>query len=360
MEVASPVTPVAAQPVAIRPVAAARVLGMSLRKRRHLRAFLPGTRLRALGNGDEAMPGETVVVWASSPQAASLSGRSDLTVLRVEDGFLRSVGLGAQLTRPLSWVIDSRGIYYDPGRPSDLEHLLATTDFAPGMLARASRLRHRITAHGLSKYNVGNDRWPGLGRGATGREVVLVAGQVETDASIRSGCGTGIATNLALLEAARQAHPDAWLVYKPHPDVVAGLRKAGRGEADSVRFCDEVVTEAPISRLIDLASTVHVMTSLTGFEALLRDKKVHCHGLPFYAGWGLTVDSQPCPRRRRRLALDELVAGTLICYPRYVNAANGLPATPEQALDDLIAWRARDAGALRWWHRLLRPLIRHD
>ncbi len=56
------------------------------------------------------------------------------------------------------------------------------------------------------------------------------------------------------------------------------------------------------------------MTSLTGFEALLRGKAVFTYGLPFYAGWGLTQDRHAHPRRHRRLSIDELVAAALIGY----------------------------------------------
>ena len=341
----------------------AALLGFSLLKRRYLQQFLPQTRLRPVTGIGQLGPGETVIIWASSPEASALSARPDLTVLRVEDGFLRSVGLGARLTRPLSWVIDGRGIYYDPNRASDLEHLLQNRRFEPTLLARAARLRERIVSARISKYNVGDGDWPGLAATARGRCVVLVAGQVETDASLRSG-SSSVHTNLALLQAARAAHPDVWLVYKPHPDVVAGLRNVGFGEDAAAAFCDEIVTEAPIDRLIELADAVHVITSLTGFEALLRGKPVYCHGLPFYAGWGLTVDAAAtapvAARRARKLTLDELVAGALLLYPRYVSPTNGLPCSAEAALDELIAWRRRDDGAPRWWQRALRPVLHHD
>ncbi|KAG1427050.1 hypothetical protein G6F57_023278 [Rhizopus arrhizus] len=61
----------------------------------------------------------------------------------------------------------------------------------------------------------------------SGRRVVLVPGQVEDDASIKYGC-TGIRDNLSLLKAARQASPDAFVVYKPHPDVLTPLKRTYR------------------------------------------------------------------------------------------------------------------------------------
>src|SRR5690606_22216756 len=115
----------------------------------------------------------------------------------------------------------------------------------------------------------------------------------------------------------RRLNPRSWLIYRPHPDVVAGMRSQGTHEEFASEFYDEAAPRTPIHELLEAADAVHVMTSLAGFEALLRRKEVVCHGLPFYAGWGLTVDRAHTSRRTRRLTLDELVAGVLIQYPRY-------------------------------------------
>ena len=65
------------------------------------------------------------------------------------------------------------------------------------------------------------------------------------------------------------------------------------------------------------------MTSTVGFEALIREKPVVTYGMPFYAAWGLTTDRLKCPRRLRKLTLEELVCGALMKYPRYLNPATG-------------------------------------
>ena len=158
----------------------------------------------------------------------------DVRILRLEDGFLRSVGLGADLIRPLSWVVDGRGIYYDATRPSDLEHLLARYGIRSGDVGqRAACLRERIVAEGLTKYNVGISGWQ---RPSGAAKVILVPGQVESDASLVYGAPQ-IRSNIGLLQAVRQANPDAYIVYKPHPDVMAGLRAKGVGEDQ----CPELV-----------------------------------------------------------------------------------------------------------------------
>jgi capsular polysaccharide export protein len=138
--------------------------------------------------------------------------------------------------------------------------------------------------------------------------------------------------------------------------VVAGLRRWGREEKSASSWCDEIVLHEPIGGMFEQADEVHTVTSLAGFEALLRGKPVTCHGLPFYAGWGLTTDMVSTPRRGRRLTLDELVAGALILYPSYVSRVTGQFTTPERAVEELIAWRA-EGGSLPSVRRLLRPIL---
>lgn len=323
-------------------------LAFSRWKKPIVRSFFAGSDVRFVRQATQVPADATVVVWGRNDAPAARS------VVRLEDGFLRSVGLGADLVRPLSWVMDRSGMYYDATRPSDLETLLQTATFDDALLARARALRERIVAAGVTKYNVGAGGWR---RPPGARRVVLVPGQVESDASIAYGA-PGVRTNIDLLRAARQATPDAYLVYKQHPDVVAGLRKQGRGESEAMRLGDELVVDAPMHELLEQVDEVHVLTSLAGFEALLRGKPVRCEGLPFYAGWGLTEDARPCARRTRRLHLDELVAATLILYPTYVSRTTSAFTTPERALDELLAWRAQGVSTATPARKLLRWLLR--
>jgi capsular polysaccharide export protein len=275
-------------------------------------------------------------------------------VVRVEDGFLRSVGLGADLIRPISWVLDRSGMYFDASKPSDLETLLSETVFPSDLLKRAGALRERVVSAGLTKYNVGTMRWnrrSGLTR------VILVPGQVESDASIALGA-VEIKTNLGLLKAVRAANPDAYVLYKPHPDVLARMRASGEGEDTAVCWCNEVVTDVAMNDLLREVDEVHCLTSLAGFEALIRRKRVVCYGQPFYAGWGLTEDVAPIVRRKRQLTLDELTAGVLILYPIYMSHTRDALLSPEEALDELIEWRIRNGGGVVWWRSLLRMVLR--
>jgi len=189
--------------------------------------------------------------------------------------------------------------------------------------------------------------------------VILVPGQVEADASLAFGA-PGIRRNLDLLRAVRAANPAAHLIYKPHPDVVAGLRRGGQGEDDARDWCDEVVFDVPMGDLLREIDELHTLTSLSGFEALLRGRKVVCYGQPFYAGWGLTFDIIPPARRDRRLTLDELVAGVLILYPAYLSRTTGRFTSPERALDELLAWQLERPPLTRVFRRLVGRLFRSN
>lgn len=320
-------------------------------KHKYVRRCLAGRRVHFIKRGGKAPRTGALLLWGMffEPPPGT---PADMKVLRMEDGFLRSVGLGAELTRPLSWVIDGRGIHYDCSRASDLETLLAGTVFSPELLARAQALRGRITALGLTKYSLPGRAWQ---RPPGDRPLVLVAGQVESDASLAYGA-PGLRTNMELLRAVRAARPQAYIVYKPHPDVVARLRAAGKDETAAAQWCDEILPEADMAPVLEQVDEVHVLTSLAGFEALLRGKRVVCHGLPFYAGWGLTEDSLPAPRRGRALSLDALVAGALILYPRYFGA-EGL-VTPEAAIAELADWKQREAARKRPFQGLRRFVLR--
>ena len=325
-------------------------MGFSCRKRLLVRQFCQRNDVHFVANATHVPNGADLLLWGAAEIPSGLP--PNVRVVRIEDGFIRSVGLGADLVMPLSWVLDTEGIYFDSRRPSALESLLQTKHFTPGDLGRAARLRHQLVEHGICKYNLTGQAWH---RPLGSTHVVLVAGQVETDASIRWGA-IDIHTNLALLQTVRQARPDAWVVYKPHPDVVAGLRSTGVNEDDAARWCNEVLPHANMAQLLTVVDEVHVMTSLTGFEALLRGVPVCCYGQPFYAGWGLTIDRHPVPRRTRQLTLDELVAGALLYYPVYMAPGESQLCSVEDALELLLQLR-QARPQLPLWRRALRPLL---
>lgn len=326
-------------------------VGFSRWKRSFIGNFLQGTQLHFVNQRKHKYnsTASTIAVWGSKCAA---EGSTDSTVLRIEDGFLRSCGLGADLVRPQSLVIDDIGIYYDATRPSRLEYLLNKQALSPADSMRARQLRAKIIALGLTKYTVDNHRWQ---RPKEAQRVILVVGQVESDASIAFG-SPHITSNIALLKAVRREHPTAYVVYKPHPDVVAGLRKKGENEQTASLYCNDVIERISTHSLLAEIDELHTMTSLMGFEALMRGVAVVCYGLPFYAGWGLTHDRIQCARRLKKLTLNELVFGALIAYPRYLSAAKNLFIEAEDAVDELALLAAKGAQTRTWNRQAIRLL----
>jgi capsular polysaccharide export protein len=317
---------------------------------------------------------DCLICWGRVPPAGleALAAQCGVRLLRMEDGFVRSVGLGSDLIPPQSFVLDGRGIYFDPGQPSDLEDMLNTRTLTEEDLRRAQAVRAFIVRHGITKYNLEPlmpVSWP-----SAGRQVVLVPGQVEDDASIRFGCDTaGVCTNLGLLQAARAQFPQAFIVYKPHPDVASGNRRGQLVLRAALQWADHVEVQASVVSCIEACGVVVTMTSLTGFDALLRGKQVVVHGRPFYAGWGLTQDQLPVPRRARTRSLDELVACALLHYPLYWDPVLKGYTRCEAVLQQLLQrrealrqsgqlkrlrvgyvrrqWRKMAVLALSWWGR---------
>ncbi|HHD79325.1 MAG TPA: capsule biosynthesis protein [Epsilonproteobacteria bacterium] len=260
-----------------------------------------------------------IYIWGKKPfpEVETYAKEQDIPLLRVEDGFVRSVSLGSDLTKAYSLVVDSRGIYFDPTQESDLEYLLNTYEFDDEILQRAQKLQAYLIKNKISKYNSHQDKKLTLSGLKEGQTVVMVPGQVEDDASIIYGA-EGM-TNLELLQETRIHAPESYIIYKPHPDVLSGNRKGNILTHDAIQYCDTIITDASLDSVLEVCDEVHTMTSLVGFEALIRGKKVFTYGMPFYAGWGLTVDARKCQRRTAKHSLDELVAAAFILYPRYIH-----------------------------------------
>jgi len=279
-----------------------------------------------------------IVVWGKEEpgEVRAQAKKQGIPLWRIEDGFLRSVGLGSDLVVPVSLVVDKQGIYFDPTHPSDLETILQDYAFSGDQLLQARTLREAIVSAGLSKYNVGRSQ-PLRHTASPGQRVILVPGQVEDDASIQLGC-RDIRTNAQLLRAVREAAPGAYIIYKPHPDVVSRNRGNVK-ELVNKDYYQQLVTDTSISQCLDIVDEVHTMTSLAGFEGLLWGKRVVTYGIPFYAGWGLTDDRHRSEHRAKFLMIDELVAGCLLIYPRYMYGY-GIFLTPERILMQLKCWRS--------------------
>ena len=342
------------------------VTGIRRWKQPHLKAFLGapnrGNRLTFVWDFEPALKLAKeqklpLVSWAAktTDDMVDQVKQAGVNLLFVEDGFIRSVGLGSDYEMPYSLVFDDCGIYYDPHRPSKIEHILNEMGRHPDRyrraVERAQGLIQTVVRHGITKYNVGsvNVTLPDVPHD---RRVLLVTGQVDGDASVRRG-GGDIQSNSALLTTVRKNNPDAYILYLEHPDVASGNRP-GKIAPELLRtLANQTLHGIRVLDLLPICDELHVLTSLSGFEALLRSVPVFTYGRPFYAGWGLTKDALTFPTRTAKLTLEQLAAATLILYPRYYDWDTGLFCRCEDVCERMIEKRS---PTIPLWVRTIRML----
>ncbi|MGP5231263.1 capsular polysaccharide export protein, LipB/KpsS family [Psychrobacter celer] len=203
-----------------------------------------------------------------------------LDVFFLEDGFIRSGPDDDSNTPPLSIVMDSQAPYFDTTRPNDLTDLIANFDFEQDSYDEewAQEMLDYYISHRVSKYN----HQPYVDvvpiYGMKNKKRVLVLGQVPHDDSLKYGGGIGI-TLLDMVNKAIEDHPNAQIIVKPHPMTL--------DDTSLINTLNEleclILTQS--IHLVDALETVdhvYTITSLGGFEALLRGKKVTVLGRPFY------------------------------------------------------------------------------
>ena len=192
----------------------------------------------------------------------------------------------------------------------------------------------------ISKYNLKTTKKINF-KELNGKEIILVLGQVETDNSIIYGVldNTISRSNYELVKKVKIDNPNSYIIYKPHPDVEAGLRLKGSKERLIKNMVNSVVKNNSLEDLFEQVDRVVVFTSLGGFEALIRGIPVSTYGSPFYSGWGLTDDKFHSEslqnRRKRKLTLEELVFISLVEYPYYFSMKYKCLTELENILDEL-------------------------
>lgn len=315
-------------------------------KRPLLRRHLSGCNLKFLALKDDIYakerrirlsPRPLFVVWGRTvpEHIEQFAKEFDIPIHHVEDGFMRSIGLGASHVLPYSLCYDRSGLYYDSGRPSDLESILLNYDFTSNVavMETARQCMASMRDLRLSKYNETRTDLASILYGPKVRSRVLVIGQVEDDQSLLHGCAR-IMSNAELIKLAAEENPNAQVIYKPHPDVQAGLRKEISNTSELAHLVE--ILKVPLS-LIDAlegVDRVYTMTSLAGFEAAMHGVPVTTIGAPFYSGWGFTDDRQIVERRTRKLSIEEVFAAAYILYPSYLHPVTYKKMTLSEVIEE--------------------------
>lgn len=236
----------------------------------------------------------------------------------VEDGLIRSVDIGLSKTPGLSLLVDDSAAYYDATRASRLEmRLEAGPALSTKQLESARSAIKKIVSNRVSKYNHAPDRALDIRRPS-----VLVIDQRMDDHSVLLGMASSDDFEKMVLSALAD-WPDHDVIIKQHPDTTLGHRQ---GYLTASRLSNAAITSDRIRliaedinpySLFELVDEVYVVTSGMGFEALMAGKRVHCFGLPFYSGWGLTNDRKSTSRRNRKRTLEDVFHFAYIQATRY-------------------------------------------
>ena len=289
---------------------------------------------------------KNIIVWGKDIKSDKYISRVD-NFISVEDGFVRSVGLGGDLYPPYSLLFDKKGIHYDASKRSDLEDLLQNKILKENEFIRSKNLIKLLVDSKISKYNLKFKKELEFPKNIFNKNTIAVLGQVETDSSIKYGVpdDTIPKTNFSLVKQVRKDYPNSFIIYKPHPDTELGLRAKGTKESSIKEIADFVANNIPLEELFNKVDNIVVFTSLGGFEALIRGISVITYGLPFYAGWGLTQDKlgahKWAKRRTRKLSIEELVYISLIEYPLYSSLKFDCLTEIENVIQELLSYERK-------------------
>ncbi len=292
-------------------------------------------------------------IWGMKPNKET-SGKilnainEDRIVLFGEDAFLRSIVTPAQLLEQdkkhylyaCGYILDDLTAYFDATRPSRMEKIINSSfEVTQEQKERTRKVIKKIIDNKISKYNNQPIFEPNIGR--KGAKKVLVIDQSYRDYSILKGCADD-STFENMLKAAIEENPEADVIIKTHPDTIGTNSIKPKCYYRNIKSHDNIyrLTEAinPLS-IINYVDKVYVCSSQFGFEALMCNKEVHTFGMPFYAGWGLTIDAQKCDRRNRTRTLEELFYIAYIYMAQYINPKKNEPCEIEDAINYLIEAR---------------------
>ncbi len=265
-----------------------------------------------------------------------------LTLL--EDGFIRSVGLGVEGSPSFSIVEDDIGIYYDAISPSKLEHILNTYDFASDtkLMDDAAKAMELIRRHHISKYNnaplVDENFLARYGMDNANEKRILIIAQTAGDMSLKYGMAGQFSTT-EMIESALHENPDAKLYLKIHPDVLSGKKASDIDLAYAKKHCTIIEENVNPISLLKHFSKVYTKTSGMGLEALIVGCECVCFGMPYYAGWGVTTDKVICPRRTRSRSVEEIFAAAYILYSRYYNPYQNRDSDIFDTIEEIVKQR---------------------
>ena len=293
---------------------------------------------------------DIMIIWGMNmyyhnARTIEMALATDTKLLIAEDGFIRSINNFVNKTIPskyrnsISFTFSNLPHFF-ADEITTLEYMLNNEKLKLDnkQIERAKYLIDKIIKNKISKYNHQPIYKPEIGKN---KNKVLVIDQSYGDMSISYGWANED-TFKNMLEVAIKENYNADIIIKTHPDALVKNSERAKCYYSSEDIKENVYLMSeeinPIS-LLEIVDKVYVCTSQLGFEALMMGKEVHVFGMPFYAGYGLTIDYQKCERRKNNRTLEEIFYITYINYSYYVNPEKEERCEIEEAIDYLIKLR---------------------
>lgn len=287
--------------------------------------------------------------WGISPTQTKKNQRKKAKqlgrpVFIIEDGFIRSVKIGLSGTPTLSIITDDTTAYYDATKQSRLERLLQSgPELSVEQKERARNAINKIVSNRVSKYNDSINVSLPIGRNDVDK--ILLIDQRNGDQSVPSALADEKSFESMLANAINN-NPDADIIVKQHPDAIKGGKSSYFNNELIEKYRQifpniyTITIDINPYAMFEHVKEVYVVSSGVGFEALMAGKKVHCYGMPYYAGWGLTEDKLHLERRNRKRSLEEVFHYAFIECSRYYNPDEERVVEVENIVDYIVKHRA--------------------
>jgi len=325
-----------------------------------LNCILGNKPLKFSPNGSSLDDIDILLLWGQSSQEGHINMiynalLKQKIVVFVEDGFFYNVishvkslqeKYPSHLSQGMSFTIDDITAHFDGSLPSRLEQVInSDIVLQKDNIVRSEKLIKTIVEKKITKYNYQSIESKIYG---DKESKVLIVDQAYGDYSVyKSGASEEVFYQM--INDAIEENLESDILVKIHPDMIINPNRAGAkngGYFGNMRIDNPnvIIIKDEINPyiIIEQVQSIYVCTSQLGFEGLMSNKKVYCYGVPFYAGWGLTVDRgnmEYLKRRLKKRSLEEVFWFAYIWYSRYYSPLTKKKCEIEEILELIIFYR---------------------
>ena len=309
-------------------------------------------------NGSTLDDVDILLLWGQSSQEGHINMiynalLKQKKIVFVEDGFFYNVishvkslqqEYPSHLSQGMSFTIDDITAHFDGSLPSRLEQMInSDIVLEDDKVFRSNQLIKTIVEKKITKYNYQSIESKVYGNRDS---KVLIVDQAYGDYSVyKSGASEEVFYQM--INDAIAENPESDILVKIHPDMIVNPNRAGAKNGGyfgnmQINHPNVIIIKDEINPyvIIEQVQSIYVCTSQLGFEGLMSGKKVYCYGVPFYAGWGLTIDRgnmEYLKRRIQKRSVEEVFWFAYIWYSRYYSPLKQNRCEIEDVLGELIS-----------------------